>query len=108
MQLLRWIWRQLAPCKFAACALYTVFGILDTVLSNAAFGLGVPEGNPILAWTVRNHLFSPAKFALTAYITWLIWTAYERGPHAPKWVWGVNGMMLLLYIWHIIGISMMA
>ncbi len=58
--------------------LYFVFAVSDWFFSLVAFRLGVPEGNPFLAWCQQRSLFTPMKAALTLVATALIFILY---PH---------------------------
>ncbi|NIM05347.1 MAG: hypothetical protein GTO55_04505 [Armatimonadetes bacterium] len=58
---------------------YVAFGLMDMVLSLAAFSLGISEGNPFLAWVEGCGLFLPTKVFLTAVAGILIGLLY---PHA--------------------------
>jgi hypothetical protein len=51
---------------------YVAFGLMDMVLSLAAFAVGISEGNPFLAWLGGYGLFIPGKLLLTGLTALLI------------------------------------
>jgi hypothetical protein len=55
-----------------SASLYIAFGLMDLILSLAAFALGIPEGNPVLAYMEQQGLFLPAKVILTILVAILI------------------------------------
>ena len=59
-------------------ATYAVLSLTDMAFSSLAFTLGVPEGNPVMAWFGRHGLFTPAKLLLTAVAAGLILKLYPR------------------------------
>ena len=67
-------WRRLSGTFIAL--LYFAFGLTDLILSQAAFAVGIPEGNPVLAWMMSHGLFIPAKIGLTAIVSLLIRALY--------------------------------
>lgn len=52
--------------------LYVGLSLTDMILSQAAFVLGIPEGNPFLAWLLPRGLFILGKLILTALVGILI------------------------------------
>jgi hypothetical protein len=59
-------------------ATYVLLSLTDMVFSSLAFTLGVPEGNPVMAWLCRHGLFMPAKLLLTGLVAGLMLKLYPR------------------------------
>ena len=74
------------PFKFSGpflASLYIAFGLMDLILSLAAFAIGIPEGNPVLAWMGQQGLFFPAKVILTILVAFLIASLYPHKSVRP-------------------------
>ncbi len=83
---------------------YAAFSVADMVFSLRAFTLGVGEANPLMAGLASNDLFVPGKLALTAVVAVLLASVYPRGVSKPV-AWGVLGLMALVNVYHVWGLS---
>lgn len=72
--------------------------------SSAAFVLGIPEANPVIAWLIAHGLFVPAKLAFTAVAAALIAWLYHRGQVRPV-AWAALVTMAAVDIYHVWGLS---
>lgn len=86
--------------------LYFTFSMFDWFFSKLAFQMGVPEGNPFLAWCQRNGLFTPIKLGLTLAATGLIFVLYSQRSGRMVSHAGVL-LMALLTIYHLIGLNLL-
>jgi len=84
--------------------LYLIFGMADLGCSLLAFRLGVPEGNPVLAWMAARGLFVPAKVVLTLLATVLIGLVYRR-PRARPICWASVVLMVLVDSYHVVALT---
>ena len=85
---------------------YAAFGLADLAFSMQAFGLGVAEGNPFMAWLAQHDLFVAAKLMLTALVAVLIAWVYPRGASKPV-IWGVLAFMAVVNVYHVWGLSVL-
>ncbi len=92
------------PSGVFVALLYLILGLADLGFSLLAFRLGVPEGNPLLAWMARHGLFIPAKLLLTAVAAVLIGVVYERRRARPV-CWASIVLMLLVDAYHILALT---
>lgn len=86
--------------------LYFTFSIFDWFFSKLAFQMGVPEGNPFLAWCQQNALFTPMKLGLALAATVLIFVLCSQRSGRMVSQAGVL-LMALLTIYHIIGLNLL-
>jgi len=86
--------------------LYFVFSLFDWFVSKVAFQMGVPEGNPFLAWCQRNALFTPMKLGLTLAATVLIFVLCSQRSGRLVSQAGVL-LMALVTIYHLIGLNLL-
>jgi len=85
---------------------YVAFGLTDMLLSSAAFALGIPEGNPLLAWLGREGLFVPGKLLFTAIAGILIASLYPRVRVRPL-IHGTLALMLCVDAYHIWALNLL-
>ncbi len=78
-------------------------GVTDLILSLAAFALGVPEGNPALAFMLQHGLFVPAKVLLTLFAGALIAALY-RHDLVRRLAWFAVVAMAAVDIYHILSL----
>ncbi|MDH4180107.1 MAG: DUF5658 family protein [Armatimonadota bacterium] len=84
--------------------LYALLSVADMGFSSAAFVLGIPEANPVIAWLIAHGLFVPAKLAFTAVAAALIAWLYHRGQVRPV-AWAALVTMAAVDIYHVWGLS---
>ena len=87
-----------------AALTYALFGLADLAFTSIAFIVGIPEGNPVLAWFAQHHLFAPAKIALTAVAAIMIGLYYRARPIRTI-AWAGVGVMAALTAYHIWGLA---
>lgn len=88
----------------SVAVVYLALSLLDMLLSLAAFGLGVAEANPVLAWCAARGLFVPVKAMLTALAAVLIAVVYRRG-RAYLVAWSSALLMAGVVAYHLWGLS---
>ena len=87
-------------------AMYVILSLTDMMLTSVAFVLGIPEGNPALAFLARHGLFLPVKVALTVVVAGLIvWLYPHRRARSAAWV-GVVAMAAVV-TYHVWGLRML-
>ena len=92
------------PSGWFVAGLYVVLSLGDLVFSLAAFSLGVPEANPVVAGLAQHGLFVPAKLVLALAIAVPVGVLYARRVARPA-VWSALAVMALVNIYHIWGLS---
>ena len=85
---------------------YAALSLSDMLLSSAAFFVGIPEANPVLAWLEARALFFPAKVLLTAVATGLIAWLYPRGK-GRRVAWLALLVMAGVNAYHLWGLSLL-
>lgn len=86
----------------AVFLLYLAFGLADLILTLIAFSWGVKEGNPIMAASIQNGYFIPAKIFLTALIAFGVAFIYKK---YPKIAWYILFLMAAVLVYHAWGLS---
>jgi hypothetical protein len=82
-------------------ALYLILAAADLIFSLVAFNLGVPEGNPFMAWLLARGLFVPGKIGISLLIVLLMLAVYG-GTHRWRWLaWGAVGIMMPVVGFHL-------
>lgn len=84
---------------------YVAFGLTDMFLSLTAFTLGVPEGNPVMAWLLAEGLFVPVKVLLTATVAVLIGVSYPAKRARPA-AWAALFITAAVDVYHVWGLSL--
>ncbi len=84
--------------------LYVAFGLADMFLSMTAFGLGVPEANPVMAWLFARDLFVPGKMFLTVIVAALIVLTYPAKRARPA-AWAALLVTAGVDVYHLWGLS---
>lgn len=84
--------------------LYLAFGLADMFLSMTAFGLGVPEANPVMAWLFAHDLFVPGKMLLTVIVAALIVATYPVRRARPA-AWAALLVTAGVDVYHLWGLS---
>ena len=83
---------------------YVLLSVADMGLSSAAFVMGIPEANPVLAWLIARSLFIPGKLVFTALVAALIGWNYHRGQVRPL-AWVALLTMAAVDIYHLWGLT---
>ncbi len=83
---------------------YVAFGLTDMFLSLAAFGLGVPEANPVMGWLLVHDLFVPGKVLLTMTVAVLIAISYPARRARPA-AWAALFITAAVDLYHVWGLS---
>jgi hypothetical protein len=92
-----------APQRRAAfpVSLYVMFSAADLVFSLMAFSLGVAEGNPFMAWLLKQGVFLPGKIGVTVLVAALMLVVYVRARRGRSVVWGGVWLMAGVVAFHL-------
>lgn len=95
-------------------SLYLIFAAADLFFSLVAFSYGVAEGNPVMAWLLRQGLFVPGKVLLSLVVAAIMTVVYSASRRWHWAVWGgvaMTGAVVAYHLWaipHVTGLHLFA